>query len=48
MQGVAFSALAGQPPAAMAPGASIGKLPYGVSISAGTIVYLAARQFGFL
>lgn len=48
VQGVAFSVLAGQPPAAMAPGASIGKLPYGVSISAGTIVYLATRQFGFL
>lgn len=29
-------------------GASVGRLPYGVSISAGTIAFLAARQLGFL
>jgi prepilin peptidase CpaA len=48
VQGTAFSVFAGQPPTGMVPGASIGKLPYGVSISAGTILYLAAWQLGYL
>lgn len=48
VQGMAFSLFTSQPPTHMAPGLSIGKLPYGVSISAGTILYLAARQLGYL
>lgn len=48
VQGMAFSVIAAQPIGGMAPGASIGKLPYGVSISAGTILYLATRQLGYL
>ena len=46
--GMAFSVMAGQRVGGMAPGASVGKLPYGVSISLGTILYLLTRQFGYL
>lgn len=46
--GMAFSVIAAQRLGGMAPGASVGKLPYGVSISAGTILYLLTRQFGYL
>ena len=37
-----------QPLAAAAPDKSIGKLPYAVSIGAGTLLYLASRQLGYL
>jgi prepilin peptidase CpaA len=46
--GLAFSVIARQRIPGMAPGESVGKLPYGVSISAGTILYLALRQLGSL
>ncbi|HEY0886807.1 MAG TPA: A24 family peptidase [Ramlibacter sp.] len=46
--GIALSAMAGQRVGGMAPGASVGKLPYGVSISVGTILYLLTRQLGYL
>ena len=46
--GLGLSVAAGLPLAGMAPSASVGKLPYGVSISLGTILYLAARQLGYL
>jgi len=48
VQGAALSAIAGLPLAGLAPGASVGHLPYGVSISAGTILYLASLQLGYL
>jgi prepilin peptidase CpaA len=48
LTGAVFSAAAGLPMTGMAEGASVGKLPYGVSIGAGTILYLAVRQLGFL
>lgn len=48
VQSMALAAMAGVRPApAIAGRASVGKLPYGVSIAAGTIAWLAARQFGF-
>ena len=48
VQSMAFAAIAGnRPTPALAGRASIGKLPYGVSIAGGTIAWLAARVFGF-
>jgi prepilin peptidase CpaA len=45
----AFSVFGGVPPnIGMAPGTSIGRLPYGVSIAVGTIGYVLANQFGIL
>lgn len=45
----AFSVFGGmQPNLAMGPGASIGRLPYGVSIAVGTIGYVLANQLGYL
>lgn len=46
--GAALSAMAGLPLTGMPRGASVGNLPYGVSISAGTIAYVAARAMGYL
>jgi len=45
---MAFSVISATPLTGMAPGASLGKLPYGMSISVGTILYLASHQLGFL
>lgn len=39
-------AVGGRPTPALSGRASIGKLPYGVSIAAGTMAWLAARLFG--
>jgi prepilin peptidase CpaA len=47
VQSMTFAALAGYPTPALAGHASIGKLPYGVSIAAGTIAWLIARLLGF-
>jgi prepilin peptidase CpaA len=48
VQWMTFAAIAGQRiTPEMAGGASIGRLPYGVSIAIGTIAWLAARQLGF-
>ena len=45
----AFSVFGGmQPDLAMRRGASIGRLPYGVSIAIGTIAYVLASQLGYL
>ena len=45
----AFSIFGGmQPDLVMRPGASIGRLPYGVSIAIGTIAYVLANQLGGL
>ena len=44
----AFGFMSGVRPSLAAMGPSIGKLPYGISIAAGTIAWLAARQFGFV
>jgi prepilin peptidase CpaA len=47
VQSMTFAALAGIPLRGGMPAqASIGKLPYGVSIAAGTIAWLGARQLG--
>lgn len=47
VQSMAFAAMAGnRPTPALSGRASIGKLPYGVSIAAGTIAWLAARLLG--
>jgi prepilin peptidase CpaA len=44
-----FSIFGGmQPNIGMAPGTSIGRLPYGVSIAVGTIGYVLANQLGYL
>lgn len=49
VQHVAFAAIAGVRPAPAASGhASAGRLPYAVSIAAGTLGYLAARLAGFV
>lgn len=48
VEGSVLSALTGQPFGGMAPGMSVGKLPYGVSICAGTLFYLGAHQLGYL
>ena len=43
-----FAAVAGfRPQPAVAGRTSIGKLPYGISIAAGTMAWLAARQMGY-
>ncbi|NEX61038.1 A24 family peptidase [Noviherbaspirillum galbum] len=48
-QSAAFYASGGMlPNMQVAPGASVGRLPYAVSIAVGTIAYLVARQLGFL
>jgi prepilin peptidase CpaA len=47
VQSMAFATMVGQQPTPALTGrASVGKLPYGVSIAAGTIVWLAARLLG--
>lgn len=44
-----FTAIAGvRPDVSMKTSNSVGKLPYGVSIAAGTIGYIVARQLGYL
>lgn len=43
-----MAAATGQPFSGLPPGASVGKLPYGVSICAGTLCYLVAHQLGYL
>ncbi|HEV7815330.1 MAG TPA: A24 family peptidase [Janthinobacterium sp.] len=49
LQLLAASAVTGGRPLAHgAAFSSVGKLPYGVSIGAGTILYLVARQLGYL
>lgn len=46
--GLATSTFVGHRPAVyMAPGTSVGKLPFGASTAVATIAYLAARQLGF-
>jgi prepilin peptidase CpaA len=46
---MAWLAIGGvRPDAGVAVGESVGKLPFGVSIAAGTIAYVTARQFGFV
>jgi prepilin peptidase CpaA len=40
-----FAAAGAQPFTRLAPAGSVGKLPYGVSIAAGTIAFLLARRF---
>ncbi len=48
VQSMAFAAMAGlRPTPALAARASVGKLPYALSIAAGTISWLVARQLGF-
>jgi prepilin peptidase CpaA len=48
VQTMAFSTLAGlRPAAAMPSGASIGRMPYAVSISLGTLAYVLAQQLGY-
>lgn len=47
VQSMAFAAMAGlRPTPALAGRASVGKLPYALSIAAGTISWLVARQLG--
>ena len=47
VQSLAFAAMAGQPPGSgMAKAASIGRLPYGVSIAVGTVAFLVIKQVG--
>ena len=49
VQTMMFSAIVGiRPDAHIEAGKSIGKLPYGVSISIGTIGYVVARQLGYM
>lgn len=44
-----MSAVGGfKPDLQIAPGKSVGKLPYGICISAGTIVYVVAKQLGYV
>jgi prepilin peptidase CpaA len=46
---LAWSAIGGQRPAVhLAPGQSVGKLAYGISIAFATIGYIVARQLGFI
>lgn len=47
VQWAAIAAVAGLRPSAAAPAASVGKLPYGISICVGTIASLAATQVSF-
>jgi prepilin peptidase CpaA len=48
-QTMAFAALAGfRPVAGGAPRASVGKMPYGVSICAGTLAWLVIKRMGYL
>lgn len=48
-EAAALSALGGfRPTARIDPAASVGKLPYALCISAGTLVYLVTRQLGFV
>jgi prepilin peptidase CpaA len=48
VQFMTFSVMGGVRPASpIEAGASIGRLPYGISITAGTIAYLVARQLGY-
>lgn len=48
-QNMAFSAIGGiRPDAQIEASKSIGRLPYGVSISVGTIGYVVARQLGYV
>jgi prepilin peptidase CpaA len=48
VQFMAFSVMGGVRPAApIEAAASIGRLPYGISITAGTIAYLVASQLGY-
>ena len=48
LQTMVFSTLAGfRPAAAMPPGASVGRMPYAVSISLGTLAYVLAHQLGY-
>jgi prepilin peptidase CpaA len=48
VQFMAFSVMGGvRPDAGIGGAASIGKLPYGISISAGTIAYVLARHLGY-
>jgi len=48
-QSMAFAAMAGgRPTPTLAGRASVGKLPYGLSIAVGTIAWLVARQLGFV
>lgn len=47
VQSMAFAVIVGgRPTPALAGRASVGKLPYGVSIAGGTIAWVAARLFG--
>ena len=48
VQGSVLSTLTGHSFGGMAPGISVGKLPYGVSICAGTLLYLVAHHLRFL
>ena len=47
VQSFAFAALAGFRPAAPGAVASVGRLPYAISICVGTIASLASKQLGF-
>jgi prepilin peptidase CpaA len=48
LHGMALSTLVGvKPHAGMDAEQSIGKLPYGVCISIGTVAYVLSRQLGF-
>lgn len=47
VQSLAFAAIAGRPPGpGMAKAASVGRLPYGICISIGTIAYVVIKQVG--
>jgi prepilin peptidase CpaA len=47
-QNIAFAAIGGVRYApSIDPGKSVGRLPYGVSIAAGTIAYLVCKQLGY-
>jgi prepilin peptidase CpaA len=47
VQSLAFAAIAGQAPGSgMAKTASVGRLPYAVSITVGTVIYLVIKQVG--
>ena len=48
VQGAVLSVITGQAVPGMTPAMSVGRLPYGMSISAGILFYLAARQLGYL
>lgn len=48
VQLLAFAAFAGhRPTATVSAAASVGKLPYGISISAGTVAWLVTKQLGY-